>query len=211
MAHEDFAFEGMRGLPEKPPAGETVLWQGRPSTYALLRDALCLRLIVGYFTALVIWRVAASVAMMGFWPALATAVPLVVMGAAAVAILYVFAYAQARATVYTITTHRVALRIGAALPVTFNIPFTQLGNANLDLRADGTGTIAMQLSGDDKISYLIAWPHVRPWRIAETEPSLRCVPDAERIARILADAAEARLTRPAIARMPLQAHAVAAE
>lgn len=34
------------------------------------------------------------------------------------------AWMQARATIYTITTARVILRVGAALPVTYTIPFT---------------------------------------------------------------------------------------
>jgi hypothetical protein len=38
MEHDDFAVEPVRGLPEKPPAGEIILWQGRPDTIALARD-----------------------------------------------------------------------------------------------------------------------------------------------------------------------------
>lgn len=210
MAHDDFAFDQVKGLPEAPPPGEEILWQGRPSAYALLRDALMLRWIVGYFAVLALWRIAASLGEMGLGTAVLTAVPLVALGAATVAILYGFAWMQARAAMYTITTHRVALRCGAALQVTFNIPYRWIGNLNMDLRPDGTGTIAIQTTGDTKISYLIAWPHVRPWRIAETEPALRCIPDCERVARILAEAAEARLTQPVVDRLP-RAAAVAAE
>jgi hypothetical protein len=211
MSHDDFAFDPIKGLPEVPPEGEDILWQGSPSPYALLRDALMLRWIVGYFAVLAVWRFAASLADMGPGTAALTAVPLIALGLLAVAILYGVAYVQARAAVYTITTHRVALRCGAALQVTFNIPYRCVGNINLDLRRDGTGTIAMQLSDETRISYLVAWPHVRPWRFTETEPALRCVPDAERVARILADAAEARLSQPVIARTRPAMAAVAAE
>jgi hypothetical protein len=31
MPHDDFAFEPVKGLPELPPEGEHLLWQGRPN------------------------------------------------------------------------------------------------------------------------------------------------------------------------------------
>lgn len=202
MSHDDLAFEPVRGLPGELPKGETILWQGAPQPYALLRDALMLRPIVVYFAVLVVWRVGASLTTMGMIPALATALPLVALGLAAVAILYAVAWVQAKATVYTITTHRVAMRIGAALTITLNLPYRWIGNVNMDLRKDGTGTIALQTSGDSKVSYLVAWPHVRPWRVAETEPALRCIPEAARVGRLLAEAAETRLSQPVISRAP---------
>ncbi|MEM9472422.1 MAG: PH domain-containing protein, partial [Pseudomonadota bacterium] len=33
--HGDFAFEPIPGLPALPPAGEKILWQGRPSRNAM--------------------------------------------------------------------------------------------------------------------------------------------------------------------------------
>jgi hypothetical protein len=114
-------------------------------------------------------------------------------------ILLTIAWAQARATVYTITTERVAMRIGAALNITLNIPFSRIGAANLDLRRDGTGSIALSTLGDTTFSYLVLWPHVRPWHTRRTEPTLRCVPDAERISQLLSEAAETRLNRPVVA------------
>ncbi len=30
--HDDFAFDPLPGLPEALPAGENILWQGRPDT-----------------------------------------------------------------------------------------------------------------------------------------------------------------------------------
>lgn len=209
MSHDDFAFEKVKGLPGVPPKGESILWQGAPSPYALLRDALMLRWVVGYFAVLAVWRFAASLTEMSPGVAALTALPMIGLGLVTVAILYAVAWVQAKAAVYTITTHRVAMRTGAALQVTFNLPYTQIGNINMDLRKDGTGTIALQISGDSKVSYLVAWPHVRPWRIAETEPALRCIPDAERVARLLADAAETRLAQPQVVRTETQAPALA--
>ncbi len=38
---------------------------------------------------------------------------------------------------------------------------------------------------------------MRPWHFI-TQPALRCIPDAERVARLVAEAAETRLSRPKI-------------
>ena len=105
---------------------------------------------------------------------------------------------------------RVVMRIGAALSVTFNYPFAQIGAAKLDLHKSGSGTIALETTGDTKISYLIAWPHVRPWHFAKTQPALRSIADAARVARVFSDAAEQRLSVPVIARKDMSAAPVGA-
>ena len=132
--------------------------------------------------------------------ALAMGLPYLILGLLGLSIIYGLAWVQARATTYTLTTARVVLRIGAALPVTFNLPFAQVGAASLDLRRDGTGTIALETLGETRISVLVAWPHLRPGHWEKTQPALRSVPDAGRVARMLAEAAEARLTMPQVSR-----------
>ena len=196
--HDDFAVEPVAGLPERPPAGEDVLWQGRPGTFALARDAFKVTWVAGYFAALTVWRVAAVADSAG--TALAVCLPYVVIGLLVCGILTAMAAIQARSTVYTVTTARVALRIGAALTVTLNVPFRQIGNATLALKRDGTGTIALETLGETRISYLVCWPHVRPWHFARTQPALRAIPDAGRVARLLSDAAETRFAEPVVSR-----------
>lgn len=208
--HDDFAFEAMPGLPERPPLGEDILWQGKPAAYALARDAYGLHWIAGYFAVIILWRAATGYADGGPAMAAAMGLPYVMLGLLGLAVVYGLAWIQARTTIYTLTSARVVLRIGAALPVTFNLPFKQVGAANLDLRRDGTGTIALQTLGSTRISYLIAWPHVRPWRMSKTEPALRSIPDARRVAGLLAEAAEARVSMPQVTRTAPMA-AVAAE
>lgn len=198
--HDDFAFEPIPGLPERPPAGEDVLWQGRPSVWALAREAFKIYWIAAYFVVLVVWRAQAAFVSGGLGTAIAVALPHIVLGLVVCLGIFLLAYLQARATMYTITSARVVMRIGAALSVTFNLPFKQIGTATLDLRKSGTGTIALETLGDTKISYLIAWPNARPWRFTKTQPALRCIPDAARVARLLGDAAEQRLSLPVIAR-----------
>lgn len=208
MSHDDFAFEPVPGLPGPLPAGEELLWQGAPKPYALLRDAFALRWILGYFGVISVWRIGASAAEMALGPAILTALPFAALCALAVGLLYGLATVMARTTVYTITSERVLMRVGAALTVTFNIPFRWIGNANMELRPDGTGTIALQTTGDSRISYLVAWPHVRPWRMAQTEPALRCIPDAEKVANLLRDAAEDLRARPSLKAAPMAARPV---
>ncbi|RVT81978.1 PH domain-containing protein [Rhodobacteraceae bacterium CCMM004] len=211
MSHDDFAFEPVPGLPEALPEGERILWQGRPDATALARASLSLTWVAGYFALLAVWRVAASSVDLGLAAALPQAVPFLVLGLLACAVIWGFSWVQARATLYTITTHRVAMRVGAALTLTLNLPFTKIAGASLEMRRGGTGTIALQTLGETRLSYLVLWPHVRPWHMKKTEPALRAIPDAERVAAILAEAAEARVAQPQIARRAPAAATVAAE
>jgi len=199
MSHDDFAFEPVKGLPETPPEGERILWQGRPDWWALARESLNMYWVAGYFVLLAVWRFVTVVDRMPLAEALSVSTPFLVMGLIVCALLAVLAWVQARATVYTITNRRVAMRVGAALTVTLNLPYTQIANANLVLRSRGTGTIALELMGDTRLSYLVCWPHVRPWHF-RTQPALRCIPEAKAVAELLAEAAEARVSTPEIKR-----------
>ncbi|MBO6601684.1 MULTISPECIES: photosynthetic complex putative assembly protein PuhB [Paracoccaceae] len=211
MSHDDFQTEPVRGLPENLPAGEEILWQGQPDWWALARESLSLYWVAGYFAFLFAWRTIAGAAGES-WAASANAASFfLVLGAIVCALLVLIAYVQAKSTVYTLTNRRVALRIGAALTMTLNLPFRQIANATLAKRANGTGTIALELlPGDVTLSYMMTWPHVRPWRMKQTEPALRCIPDVEKVAALLADAAETAVAEPVISRIPAP-DAVAAE
>lgn len=198
--HDDFAFEPLPGLPERPPVGEDILWQGRPSIWALATEAFGLYWIAVYFVALALWRASTGFSEGGIGMAFAIGLPHLALGVLVCAVVLLLAYAQAKSAMYTITSSRVVMRIGAALSVTFNLPFAQIANAKLDLRESGTGTIVLETLGDSKISYLVAWPHVRPWHLSKTQPALRCIADATRVARVLTDAAEQRLSVPVISR-----------
>ncbi|MCG6884302.1 MAG: PH domain-containing protein [Silicimonas sp.] len=200
MTHDDFAIEPVRGLPERPPEGEHILWQGKPDTWALTRSALAFWWVMGYFAALALWRFLAALDFMSVGQAIGSAVPFLILAVIVGCLLYLTAWVQARATVYTVTNKRVAMRVGAALTITLNLPYRQIGSADLDLRKDRTGTIALTTTGDVNFAYLVLWPHVRPWRFP-ARPALRCIPDAERVARILAEAAEARVSMPQVGRI----------
>ncbi len=208
--HDDFAVEPIPGLPERPPEGEEILWQGRPNTWRLAVESLSLYWVAGYFVLFAVWRAVVAGGTVPFWDAVRTGSPFLVMGVVACGLLLAIAWAQARATVYTITNRRVAMRIGAALTMTLNLPYRWIGNATLDLRRGGTGTIALDLLGETRLSYMNTWPHVRPWYMKKTQPALRCIPDAARVAALLADAAETRVAEPVVTRVTVP-DAIAAE
>lgn len=178
------------GLPGKLPKGERVLWQGRPATWPLARDALSVKWIAVYFAIVALWRAGSLMDLMPVWAAASAAVPFVIAGVVVCGLLYLVALWQARSTVYTITTDRVVMQIGAALSLTLNLPYKQIAGADLDLRKDGTGTIALALKpSGTRLSYLVCWPHARPWRLNPAQPALRAIPDAEKVAGLLAEAA----------------------
>ncbi|MEL6571154.1 MAG: photosynthetic complex putative assembly protein PuhB [Pseudomonadota bacterium] len=198
--HDDFHFEPVRGLPENLPKDEHILWQGAPDAGRLAREALGLRWVAGYFVLLTLWRVGVSSADYPIGVALLHGAPFVVAGLIACAIIYVIAYAQAATTVYTLTNKRVAMRIGAALTMTLNIPYTWIGTAKLDEKRSGHGTLAFETIGETRLSYLMTWPHVRPWYMSRTQPALRCIPDAAAVAQMFAEAAETRISAPQVTR-----------
>jgi len=211
MPHDDFDIEPVHGLPEVPPEGETILWQGAPRAWPLAKRALNAQWIAAYFGALALWRGVVTAGEGGLREGLIAAFWYVLIGAVAVGVLALIAWVMARATVYTITTHRVAMRIGAALTVTLNLPFRWIGSADLAVHRDGTGTILLNLTGETRLSYLVVWPHVKPWAISRTVPALRCIPEPEKVARILADAAATRVSRVDVGSGVPTAGSVAAE
>ncbi|WP_298360913.1 photosynthetic complex putative assembly protein PuhB [uncultured Litoreibacter sp.] len=201
MHHDDFKFEPVRGLPEALPADEHILWQGSPDPVRLAKDAWGLNWVIGYFVLLAFGRVAASSTTVPLTEAMGHGIPFLIAGAAAVLIILVIARVQAKSTVYTLTNKRVAMRIGAALTMTLNLPYVCIGNANAAVRKSGIGTITFDLTGETRLSYLMTWPHVRPWYIRRTQPAFRAIPDAARVAQIFAEAAETRVSQPVVTRI----------
>jgi len=209
MHHDDFNFEPVRGLPAALPADEEILWQGAPNPLRLAKDALGLNWVLGYFALLAVWRIGVSSTDVSFTVALAHGIPFLIAGLLAGGLLLLIATVQARSTVYTLTNKRVCMRIGAALTMTLNLPYVCIGTGQVALRKSGLGTITFELIGDTRLSYLMTWPHVRPWHMTRTQPAFRAIPDAARVAEIFADAAETRLAEPKITR--ITPNAVAAE
>lgn len=199
MHHDDFKFEPVRGLPEALPADEHILWQGAPNPLRLAKDAWALNWVLGYFALLAALRVIMNAPDVSLTAAMAQGIPFLVAGAIVALMILGLATVQARSTVYTLTNKRVAMRIGAALTMTLNLPYVCIGNAQAAVRPSGLGTVTFELIGDTRLSYLMTWPHVRPWHMRRTQPALRAIPDAARVAAIFAEAAETRVSMPQVA------------
>jgi hypothetical protein len=184
-------------LPEALPAGERILWQGGPDAESLARHAYAVRLVAAYFGLVVVWRAAsvwsdgASLATIGAtiaWtllPALLALLP-----------LWGLARLQARATVYTLTNRRIAMRIGLALPANVNIPLSKI--VAVDRRELPGGRCDLVLTvegGDEPLGFALLWPHVRiGGRGTGAQPVLRCLAEPERVSTLLADALAVELT-----------------
>lgn len=191
MSHDDFAFEPVRGLPERLPSGERILWRGVPDWRSLARRAFHVRGLTLYFLLLLVWQAGTA---LGNGAALAeVAVTTGWLGGvslAALGLLALLAWLYARTTVYTITQRRAVIRFGIAIPITVNVPFTMVEAAAVKLYRDGSGDLPLRLKLGERMSYLVMWPCVRPWHFGRPEPMLRGVANAQRVADILATALE---------------------
>jgi hypothetical protein len=190
-------IEPVPGLPEKLPEGEGILWQGSPRWWSLASRALHLRGLALYFALMVGWSMWNAATTAGTFAeaafASATSLGLALL---CLAVLVVIGRAMAQAALYTITNKRVVLRVGVALPMTINIPFTAVETAAVKRHADGTEDIVLTLASKHKIAWLALWPHARPWRVARAEPMLRAVPVSSGAAQVLARALAASASVP---------------
>lgn len=186
----EIEFEAIPGLPGELPPGERVLWQGKPEWKALARHTFKVRLLAAYFAVFVGLRLVLGLGQDG--KTLALQVLLAVgLAAACLAVLCLMAWANARSTIYTITTRRIVMRIGVALPMTWNLPFKRLAAADLKEHREGNGDIALQLTAPNRIAWLHLWPHVQPWHFVKARPTLRTIAEPSRVAALLADAVRA--------------------
>jgi hypothetical protein len=189
---DEFENEPIRGLPGLLPPGESILWQGSPRWRGLAEHTFAVRWVSAYFGLILVGRGAVAArdgASLG--EALLSALALLPLAAACLGLLGLLAWLNARGTVYTITTRRVVMRFGVALPMSVNLPFKQLVTAELALRANGEGDIALHLTGPGRIAYLSLWPHARPWQFSKPQPMLRSIPEARRCSELLAEAVRA--------------------
>jgi hypothetical protein len=193
-------FEPQYGLPEKLPAGEHILWQGRPDTWALARRAFHFRKLAVYFALMVALRgIVAYADGAALGAAVVSALWLLPLAGLGLGLVGLLAWLSAHNTAYTLTDKRVVMRIGIVLTVTFNLPLSRIAAADLARLPGGHGDLSLALAGGHRIGWLQLWPHARPWKLANPQPSLRAVPDAERVAGLLTQAWTAATGRSATA------------
>ncbi len=189
MSHDDFSFEPIPGLPEHPPEGEEVLWQGAPAWSGLALRVLHLRKVSIYFTILLTWVGATAILDGGTvfeaMYAVTVMLPFPMIG---IGLLAVLTTLYQRTTIYTITNKRVVMRFGIVLSLCVGFPFKQVKGASLRECSDGTGDLALQMTGPDKMAYLHMWPFSRPWHFKMPEPMLRSLPESQKVAGLLRDA-----------------------
>jgi Bacterial PH domain len=202
----DFDFDTKHGLPEALPQGERLLWQGKPHWVSLAINAFHVRKVMIYFAGLAVAQAgirlmsgatAAEAARAFLW--------LVPLGLAAAGILTLLAWASARTTTYTLTSRRVVLRVGIALPVTINIPFKQIDGASLAVTGKGAGDLCFRVNDGNRLAYLLLWPHAKPWKFTRPEPGFRAIPNVDKVAdlaaKALAAAPSVQATAPADTRV----------
>lgn len=170
------------------PLGERVLWQGRPQWRTLALHAFHVRTVAFYFVLLALWRIGVDVMDRDGAGTMVSVLWLLLPCGVSCGVLMLLAWLSSRTTQYTITSSRVVLQFGVALPITLNIPFRVIGAGALRSYADGSGDIPLAITGKDRLAYLMLWPHVRPWRFTRAEPMLRAIADARQVSEILARA-----------------------
>jgi hypothetical protein len=113
---------------------------------------------------------------------------ILVLGLGGIGLLLLLAWLFRRATAYTLTDKRVLFQFGAALPMSMNIPLSKIASVDLKTRRDGTGEISIKVIDTKRVSYILLWPHIRPWRLNSPEPTFVSIPDAAAVAAKFAEA-----------------------
>jgi Bacterial PH domain len=184
-----FEIERALDLAEPLPDGENVLWLDSPDWKSFALRVFHLKALTIYFGILIAANSAWMASNGGLGAEmLASTARVLALSVAGLAMFTVLAWLMAKSTTYAITNHRVFLRIGVALSITVTVPFKTIRSADLRTYKDGTGDLPLSLTGHDRLAYLHLWPHARPWQLKDTAPMLRAVPNAEKVAEILAAA-----------------------
>ncbi|MFK7957041.1 MAG: photosynthetic complex putative assembly protein PuhB [Lysobacterales bacterium] len=176
------------------PEGERLVWRGQPDRAQLARKVFHWRKVAVYFGLLFVWRL---ISLSGgelqttTGEAVGSLVNLCLAGAVAIGLLHLLAFLIARSTFYTLTTARVVLRFGVALPMSVNLPFSQIDNAGVRAGKDGNGDLSLKVVKGQRVSFFLMWPNVRPGHLLSPQPSLRCLNNVQDVAQKFLTAIEA--------------------
>ena len=178
-------FNGIKGLPESPPNGEEVVWQGEPKWGALSTRLFRVRLVLVYFALLAGFTAFISEA--AGPEILATFVWQLSLAVLAALILSGLAWLYATTTVYTVTDKRLVLEFGVAFTMSLNIPWDLVESAASKVFSDGTADVVISLQQGNSISYVTLWPFARPWHFLKVQPMLRGVENHADLVKTIAD------------------------
>ena len=183
MGMTEYEDEPVEGLPDYLPEGETMVWQGRPTVAAMARRVFFIPHLALYFGLLIaghtVYRLmegVSGVQVMGtfVWQAgLATTV---------LVLLAWLARSYAASVMYTLTSERLVIRSGVALPMMVNIPIEQITAADMRVYRDGTGDIVLTPVADRKLHWILLWPNVSAWYTRPIRPLIRGLADPHRAA-----------------------------
>ena len=183
MGMTEYEDEPVEGLPDFLPEGETMVWQGRPTVAAMARRVFFIPHLALYFGLLIaghtLYRLMEGVSaaqVMGtfVWQAGLAATVLV--------LLAWLARSYAASVMYTLTSERLVIRSGVALPMMVNIPIEQITAADMRVYRDGTGDIVLTPIADRKLHWVLLWPNVSAWYSRPIRPLLRGLAEPHRAA-----------------------------
>ena len=183
MGMTEYEDEPVEGLPDYLPEGETMVWRGRPTVAAMARRVFFIPHLALYFGLLIaghtVYRLmegVSGVQVMGtfVWQAGLAATVLV--------LLAWLARSYAASVVYTLTSERLVIRSGVALPMMVNIPIEQITAADMRVYRDGTGDIVLTPVADRKLHWVLLWPNVSAWYSRPIRPLLRGLAEPHRAA-----------------------------
>ena len=182
-------FDDSRPITDAPAAmagDERIVWQGAPDARRFALSVMKLRTVALYFTLIMAARFAADlVAGHGAQAGLTSAAWTLCLAVPVMGFLALYAKLVARSTRYTVTTERIVLRIGVALPMTVTIPVGLIETLDLRRHGDGSGDILIGVLPKQRLSYSVLWPHARPWCFSRPQAALRAVPEAEAVAETI--------------------------
>ncbi len=191
MSVGEYEEEPVRGLPDYLPPGEDLLWQGEPDFRTLAESVFYLRRISIYFAFLILVHLGFQLSGgAGVVDVLLGSSWMIGLGVCGLAIIATLAWAYARSTVYTITSKRVVIRSGVAMPMMINIPLPVITAADMRHFRNGAGDIVLSLQQQKRLSYLFLWPNVKAWKFSPTLPALVCLTNVDEAAAALAQALE---------------------
>jgi hypothetical protein len=160
-----------------------MVWQGRPTVAAMARRVFFIPHLALYFGLLIaghtVYRLMEGVSaaqVMGtfVWQAGLAATVLV--------LLAWLARSYAASVMYTLTSERLVIRSGVALPMMVNIPIEQITAADMRVYRDGTGDIVLTPIADRKLHWVLLWPNVSAWYSRPIRPLLRGLAEPHRAA-----------------------------
>ncbi len=184
----EIRIKSLRPLPEPLPENERVLWQFSPAWRPYSRRVFQLDKIGIYFLIIIVWVATSALLDNGDWFAVLRSLAWAVPPALGVLMLLAaFAWLYARMTVYTITSKRIIIQSGLAIPSAVNLPFSRINSADMKTFGDATGDIELSMAGP-RLLYSMLWPNVRLFRLRRPIPVLHALDQPHNVAEILGKA-----------------------